>query len=74
MPSVTLRKIEDEVGAAIPADVLNRLCLREGDVLDVIDTEQGIFLRAKETAFAREHRVAELVMDQNRLVLKALAK
>jgi putative addiction module antidote len=74
MATLKLRAIGDSVGVVFPTDVLARLKLRDGDVLHVIETEDGIILTPLDPAVAEQVAAGREVMRRYRETLRVLAK
>lgn len=74
MSSLKVRKIGNSLGVVLPKDVLDQLKVKEGDMLDVVSTPSGIALSVSDAEVDRLMQMAERIMDENREVLRALAK
>ena len=74
MAVLKLRKVGNSVGATFPAELLARLEVGEGDTLHVVETPDGLLLSPYNPDFEAQLAVARRVMQQNRTVLRALAK
>ena len=62
MDKLKIRRIGNSLGAIIPAEVLARLRVREGDELHIIDEADGIRL----TAYDPEFDAAMSAFDEGR--------
>jgi putative addiction module antidote len=71
---VKLTSIGNSVGVVLPKELLTRLRLQKGDVLTVIETPNGVELRASDPEFDRQMEVARRIMRERRAVLRELAK
>jgi putative addiction module antidote len=69
-----IRKIGNSLGVVLPKDVLHQLKVKEGDTLDVLPTASGVTLSVSDEEVDRLMQMAERIMDENREVLRALAK
>jgi putative addiction module antidote len=69
-----IRKIGNSLGVVLPKDVLEQLKVKEGDSLDVVPTPTGVMLAVSDEEVDRLMQMAERIMDENREVLRALAK
>jgi putative addiction module antidote len=58
----------------LPKEILERLRVKKGDVLHVVETPSGIELTPYDPEFAEQIAVAEEVMRSDRNVLKKLAE
>lgn len=59
MTRVMLRKMGGSLGVALPDELINRLQLREGDELCVVETECGVTLTTHDPEFDRAMEVYE---------------
>ncbi|OYW88630.1 MAG: transcriptional regulator [Hyphomonas sp. 32-62-5] len=55
-------------------EVLDQLKVKEGDTLDVVPTETGVKLSISDEEVDKLMQMAERIMEENREVLRALAK
>jgi putative addiction module antidote len=74
MSALKIRKIGNSLGIVLPKDVLENLQVTEGDLLQVSKTETGVELTPSDEAVERLMELAEEIMEENREVLRALAK
>ncbi len=74
MTRLKIRKIGNSLGVVLPKDVLDKLNAKEGDLLDVIPTASGMTLSVSDDEAGRLMQMAERIMEENREVLRALAK
>jgi putative addiction module antidote len=74
MTSVKLITLGNSTGVVLPKEILQRLRVNPGDALNVIETPRGIELTPYAPDFAAQMDVAERVMQEDRDVLKKLAK
>ena len=74
MTTVKLTTVGSSTGLVLPKDVLERLRVKKGDVLHVIETPNGIELTPYDPEFAAQVAVAEEVMRDDRDVLRQLAE
>ena len=66
--------VGNSVGIVLPKEILERLRVRKGDSLYVIETKQGIELTPYNPEFARQMEAAERVMREDREALGKLAE
>ena len=71
---LVIRSIGNSAGVVLPKEVLNHLRVGKGDKLYLIETEDGYKLTPYNEEFAKQMRIAEDIMRENRDILKALAK
>lgn len=71
---VTLRKMGGSVGATLPKDMAERLHVRPGDEIFVIETEQGLLLTPYDPTFERAMDAYERTARTYRNALRDLAK
>jgi putative addiction module antidote len=74
MTRLKIRKIGNSLGVVLPKDVLEQLKVKEGDTLNVAAAPTGITLSVSDEEVDRLMEMAERIMDENREVLRALAK
>ena len=66
--------VGNSVGITLPKEVLAKLRVGKGDVLCLTETPDGILLTPFSAEFAEIMEAAEIVMPEDREVLRALAK
>jgi len=69
-----LIKIGNSLGVILPKSVLAKLGVTVGDTVSVVDTPEGLELRAKDDRFSEQMAVAREVMARRRKALRELAK
>ncbi|MBA4339282.1 MAG: AbrB/MazE/SpoVT family DNA-binding domain-containing protein [Hyphomonas sp.] len=74
MTRLKIRKIGNSLGVVLPKDVLEHLKVKEGDTLNVATVPTGVTLSVSDAEVDRLMEMAERIMDENREVLRALAK
>ena len=74
MPSVKVTTIGNSVGVILPRDLLAKLRVEKGDTLYVIETPNGFELTPYRPDFAAQMDAAEVIMRENRDVLRKLAE
>jgi putative addiction module antidote len=67
-------RIGDEVGVVLPAELLARLQLEVGDFLSLVETPGGMTLSTEDAEFAQAMELAEQIMEEDREILRVLAK
>lgn len=72
--NVTVRKIGNSEGVIIPKEVLERMNLKAGDELEVIESKDGVSLRPVDDVFERQMKAAREFMDQYKVALQKLAE
>lgn len=73
--AVKLIKVGNSVGVVLPKDVLARLGVSLGDVVDLVDDpEGGVRVRRHDAGFAEQMAAAREVMKRRRDALAELAK
>jgi len=72
--ALKLIKVGNSVGVILPKQVLARLGVAPGDSVSVIDTPDGLELRAADHGFAEQMAAAREVMARRRKALRELAK
>ena len=74
MRVLKLTTIGNSTGVILPKEILERLRVRKGDRLFILETPNGIELTPYDPEFARQVEVAERVMREDRDVLKRLSE
>lgn len=72
--NVTVRKIGNSEGVILPKEVLERLNLKAGDRLEVIETAKGLALEPIDDSFEQQMEAAREVMDRYKVALQKLAE
>ena len=72
--NVTLRKIGNSEGVILPKDVLERLNLKAGDSLTLVEGEDGLQLIPSTASLAEQLEAAREGMARYRVALRELAK
>ena len=73
MSVLKVTNVGNSIGVILPKEILERLRVKRGDSLYVIETKNGIELTANLT-FAKQVEIAERVMREDRDALRKLAK
>jgi putative addiction module antidote len=69
-----ITKIGNSAGIVLPKDVLARLRVGPGDVLHLTEAPDGVRLTASDPDFAAQMDAAEVIMREDRDILRVLAK
>jgi putative addiction module antidote len=72
--TVKLTTVGNSVGITLPKEVLAKLRVGKGDTLCVTETPDGVLLTPYSAELAEIMEAAEVVMREDRDVLRALAK
>ncbi len=72
--NTTIRKIGNSEGVILPKEALERLNLKAGDKLEVVETGKGLALEPVDAAFERQMEAAREVMDKYKVALQKLAE
>jgi putative addiction module antidote len=72
--NTTIRKIGNSEGLILPKEILDRLNLKAGDQLEIVETSQGITLKPVDDSFERQMEAARKVMDKYKVALQKLAE
>jgi putative addiction module antidote len=72
--NTTIRKIGNSEGVILPKDLLDRLNLKAGDQLQIVETDKGITLEPVDDSFERQMEAARKVMDKYKVALQKLAE
>ncbi len=70
---VKLRKVGNSIGTSFPKEVLDRLGLKDGDILELIVNHDGIQLIAHDPNFDRVMEAYKTGASQYRNALRELA-
>lgn len=71
---VKLTTVGNSTGIILPKELLEKLRVKKGDTLHVLETPGGIELTPLDPEFARQMDVAEGVMREDRDILHRLAQ
>ncbi|MFC3711842.1 AbrB/MazE/SpoVT family DNA-binding domain-containing protein [Sphingoaurantiacus capsulatus] len=71
---VKLTAVGNSTGVILPKEVLARLNVERGDELFIVETPNGIELRARDPEFEEKMRIARQIMREDRDLLHALAQ
>ena len=74
MITLKITSIGNSAGVLLPKEILTKLRVDKGDVLRVIETENGIELTPNDPEFDAQMAVAEDIMREDRDILRKLAK
>ena len=74
MASVKVVAVGNSTGVILPKEIVQRLRVKKGDTLYVLETPNGIELTPYDREFVAQMEVAESVMREDRDVLKKLAE
>lgn len=72
--NTTIRRIGNSEGIIIPKEILERLKLKSGDAVSLVETSEGVTIRPGEERFDRQMEIAREVMDKYKVALSKLAK
>lgn len=72
--TLKITTVGNSSGVILPKEILEKLRLKKGDSLLVIETPNGIELTAYDPVVAKQMEVAEKVMRKHRDVLRKLAQ
>lgn len=74
MTTLKVTTVGNSTGVVLPRELLERLRVKKGDTLYVLETPKGIELTAYDPEFGEQMDAAERVMRQDRDALKKLAE
>lgn len=74
MTTLKVTAIGNSTGVILPRELLERLRVQRGDVLNVVETPNGIELSAYDVGFAERMELAEQIMREDRDVLRRLGQ
>lgn len=74
MTALKITSVGNSAGVLLPKELLTKLRVEKGDMLHVIETENGIELTPYDPEFDAQMAVAEDIMREDRDILRKLAK
>jgi putative addiction module antidote len=74
MTALKITAVGNSVGVLLPRELIAKLRVEKGDLLHVIETENGIELTPYDPVFEGQMALAEDIMREDRDVLRKLAK
>lgn len=74
MHTAKLTTIGNSVGIVLPKELLEKLRIGKGDVVQLLETPTGLQISPYDAEFDRQLDVAEQVMRRRRNVLRKLAE
>ena len=69
-----VRKIGNSEGVILPKELLERLNVKAGDQLAIIETAKGLTLEPIDDSFEQQMKAAREVMDKYKVALQKLAE
>jgi len=72
--NTTIRKIGNSEGVILPRELLDRLNMKAGDQLQIVETSKGITLEPVDDSFERQMEAARQIMDKYKVALQKLAE
>ncbi|MER8974469.1 MULTISPECIES: AbrB/MazE/SpoVT family DNA-binding domain-containing protein [unclassified Mesorhizobium] len=72
--NTTIRKIGNSEGVILPRELLDRLNLKAGDQLQIVETGDGLALKPVDDSFEQQMKAAREVMDKYKVALQKLAE
>jgi putative addiction module antidote len=74
MTTLKITTVGNSTGLVLPKEILQRLRIKKGDILYVLETPNGIELTPYNPEFGAQIDAAEKVMREDRDVLKKLGQ
>ena len=71
---VTLRQVGGSIGATLPKDMADRLHVKAGDEVFMVETDQGILLTPYDPTFDRAMAAYQRTASKYRNALRELSK
>lgn len=62
---VKIEQFGGELGFILPKEVLARLNAKEGDILELVTTRNGLLLKSYDPEFEKQMAVARQITDEN---------
>ncbi|MET3790794.1 AbrB/MazE/SpoVT family DNA-binding domain-containing protein [Aquamicrobium terrae] len=72
--NTTIRKIGNSEGVILPKELLERLNIKAGDQLSIVETDKGFTLEPVDDSFERQMEAARRIMDKYKVALQKLAE
>jgi len=72
--NAVIRKIGNSEGIILPKEVLERLNIKAGDQLAIIETAGGLMLEPVDDSFEQQMKAAREIMDKYKVALQKLAE
>jgi putative addiction module antidote len=72
--STVVRKIGNSEGVILPKEILERLNIKAGDQLSIVETAKGLILEPIDDSFEQQMKAAREVMDKYKVALQKLAE
>ena len=72
--NAVIRKIGNSEGIILPKEVLERLNIKAGDQLAIIETAKGLTLEPVDDSFEQQMKAAREIMDKYKVALQKLAE
>lgn len=74
MDRIRIERRDGELGISLPVDLVQRWCVRDGDLLDVVETPGGLYLSPARGDTASDRELIERILRENEDVLRRLAQ
>jgi putative addiction module antidote len=71
---LTVCKIGDSLGVLLPPELVEKLGVREGDHLTLVETTEGTLLKPYDPEFSRQMELAGEIMARYRNALRRLSE
>lgn len=72
--NTTIRKIGNSEGVILPKELLERMNVKAGDQLQIVETGKGIALEPIDDSFERQMKAAREMMGKYKVALQKLAE
>lgn len=72
--NITVRRVGNSLGIILPKETLDRYGLKEGDTVDMVESETAIELRPQNADLTEQLKAARVGMQKYRVALRELAK
>lgn len=72
--NTTIRKIGNSEGVILPKELLERMNVKTGDQLQIVETGKGIALEPIDDSFERQMKAAREMMGKYKVALQKLAE
>lgn len=69
-----LTKIGNSVGIILPKEMMGKMNVHKGDIINAVETKTGFNISPYDPEFSERMAIVDQLMKDNRNILKALAK
>ncbi|MBK7875875.1 MAG: AbrB/MazE/SpoVT family DNA-binding domain-containing protein [Planctomycetes bacterium] len=74
MERIRIETRDGELSISLPEELVRRWCVRDGDLLDVVEGSGGLYLRPARAEAGTDREAIERILRENEDVLRKLAQ